>query len=200
MAVATESRYRTCAVCKHEWVNRGKDPERCPSTECRSKRWRTGPPTELGENLKPKNSKKMVSENVAPLSNFPVPKVRESPERVFVPSRIHDQDLTAKPMEPGGYKHLALPKPTAAELAAKLGIKTLATIEEVEPRCDPESGYIAPEFVAVPDPVSEEEAFRSEFIAEFGRQAWDRAIRIPAFKKAKWPERFEMAREQKERE
>ncbi len=39
-------------------------------------------------------------------------------------------------------------KPTAAEIAAKFGIKTGATIEEVEPRCDPESGYIAPVSVA----------------------------------------------------
>src|SRR5258708_1841423 len=38
-------------------------------------------------------------------------------------------------------------KPTAAELAAKLGIKTGATIEEVEPRIDQDSGYISPEQV-----------------------------------------------------
>ena len=43
------------------------------------------------------------------------------------------------------------------------------------------------------------EAMRlSLFIGEFGRQAWDRAIRIPAFKKAKWDQRFEIAREQKD--
>jgi hypothetical protein len=99
-------------------------------------------------------------------------------------------------------KILAVVKPTAAELAAKtaaikdrFGIKTLATIEEVEPRLDAESGYIQPN---VATGVVDDD-LRREFVAEFGRQVWDRAIRIPSFKKAKWPERFEMAREQKER-
>lgn len=91
----------------------------------------------------------------------------------------------------------ASPKPSAAEVAAQYGIKTLATIEEVEPRLDAESGYIQPSIVVGAD--LSDERFRRDFIAEFGRQAWDRAIRIPSFKKAKWPERFEMAREQKER-
>lgn len=40
-------------------------------------------------------------------------------------------------------------KPSAAEVAAQYGIKTLATIEEVEPRLDAESGYIQPTIVAV---------------------------------------------------
>lgn len=92
-------------------------------------------------------------------------------------------------------------KLSAADLAAKFGIKTGATIEEVESGLPGSLGPDAEPVVGASENLTEspEETLARSFIKEFGHEAFNRGMKIPSFKRAKWPERFEMAREQKER-
>lgn len=104
--------------------------------------------------------------------------------------------------------HQALQKPTAAEIAAKFGIKTGATIEVVEPRMDAESGFIPGSQVSAdgqqPVPgASEDDTQIRNFKAEFGAEATKRMLQQRGQMRRNgiktWGQVFEMAREQKER-
>lgn len=91
-------------------------------------------------------------------------------------------------------------KPTAAELAARLGIKTGATIEEVEPRVDQDSGFITSEQAA----LTEDELKIEESRQRFGVEATSRMLKMrPQMKRQgikTWEQIFEVMQEQKERE
>lgn len=94
-----------------------------------------------------------------------------------------------------------LSKPTAAELAAKFGIKTGATIEEVEPGL-PGSlgpGAVPQSLTGESDLQTNDDTQRAEFIRKFGRQALEMGLKMPSFRKAEWPQRFEIAEGKRER-
>lgn len=46
---------------------------------------------------------------------------------------------------------------------------------------------------------SDDQTQRAEFIRIYGRQAFDMGMKMPSFKKAKWPQRFEIAEGKRER-
>lgn len=89
---------------------------------------------------------------------------------------------------------------TAAELAIKFGLKTGGTIEEVEPRMDRDSGFIATPLTAEPEELSEDERFRREYIGEFGANAYKVMCSDKAMMRLTWPKRIEATRERRERE
>lgn len=95
-------------------------------------------------------------------------------------------------------------KLTAAELAAKFGIKTGATIHESESPVEPGlPGTLGPGALSESLPgetdLQTDEGQMREFIRVYGKQAWELGMRMPSFKKAKWPQRFEIAEGKKER-
>lgn len=106
-------------------------------------------------------------------------------------------------------------KQTAAQIAARFGIKTGATIEVVEPRMDAESGFIPgslgpdagqqPVVGASEEQTSEqvEIAQIGKFKAEFGVEATKRMLQQRGQMRRQgiktWGQVFEMARADKER-
>ena len=98
----------------------------------------------------------------------------------------------------GGPHDPELRKISAADLAAKFGIKTGATIEEVEPGFPGSLGPDAGQELVVGASEEQTEDPSLSFIKEFGREALIRGTKIRGWGKMSWEQRFDLAREQKD--
>lgn len=117
-------------------------------------------------------------------------------------------EVSGEPMAPRERRSgpIAEAKPTAQEIAARFGIKTGATIDEVEPRLltdDPMFGVAAPEPI-VDDETEPEVDWEARCIADFT----EKVVRVGAPKilgprgwaKMDWEQRYAALKEAKERE
>lgn len=97
-------------------------------------------------------------------------------------------------------------KPTVAEIAARFGIKTGATIEEVEPRLLNDDPTFGVPFEFTPDATEDEIAEEIDWEALCNRDYPQNIVRVvapkrlPGWAKMDWEQRYAALKEAKERE